>query len=95
MSTFALTMYRHKAKIQGKVYEIDIWDTAGQDCFSTLHPSYYFEANVCVLVFDISRKITYKNLTKWYSEMREHCPHIPTLLVGNKIDSTTFYLKES
>ena len=28
----------------------DIWDTAGQECFQTLHPSYYFAANICILV---------------------------------------------
>ena len=68
------------------VFNKDIWDTAGQDCFQSLHPSYYFDANVCILVFDVTRKITYKNLSKWYDEMRQHCPHIPCLLAANKID---------
>ena len=38
-------------------------------------------------VFDISRKLTYINLKTWYSEMREHCPDIPCIVVANKIDS--------
>lgn len=28
----------------------DLWDTAGQECFQTLHPSYYFGAHACILV---------------------------------------------
>jgi Rab-like protein 2 len=51
-----------------------------------MHPSYYFGAAVAVLVFDITRKVTYENLKKWYTEMRKYCEKIPCLLVGNKID---------
>ena len=42
---------------------------------------------LCVQVFDVGRKSTYKNLTQWYSELREHCPSIPTIVCANKIDS--------
>jgi Rab-like protein 2 len=87
MSTYALTMYRHNTKIDGKNYKIDIWDTAGQECFNTLHPSYYFGAHAAILVFDVTRKVTYLNLKTWYSEMREQCPDIPCILVANKIDA--------
>eukprot|EP01017_Pseudomicrothorax_dubius_P027816 TRINITY_DN3250_c0_g1_i1.p1 TRINITY_DN3250_c0_g1~~TRINITY_DN3250_c0_g1_i1.p1 ORF type:complete len:154 (+),score=38.08 TRINITY_DN3250_c0_g1_i1:97-558(+) len=79
-------MYRYNTEIDGKTYKIDIWDTAGQECFQKLHASYYFGAHVCVLVFDISRKVTYLNLKTWYTEMRENCPDIPCLLIANKID---------
>ena len=65
---------------------IDIWDTAGQDIFDKMHPAYYFEANAALLVFDTTRKITYKNCMKWYNEFRTHCPSTPCILVGNKID---------
>ncbi|CAD8056485.1 unnamed protein product [Paramecium primaurelia] len=85
-STYALTMYRHNAKFEGKTYKIDLWDTAGQECFQTLHASYYYGAHACILCFDVTRKITYTNLKKWYEEMRQNCPTIPCLLVANKID---------
>lgn len=31
-------------------------------------------------------QVTYKNLDKWYKELREYCPGIPCLVVANKID---------
>jgi Rab-like protein 2 len=37
-------------------------------------------------VFDIERKLTYKNLGKWYQELREYRPDIPCICVANKID---------
>merc|ERR1719375_1781195 len=87
-STYALTLFRHNYQDEsGKEYKIDFWDTAGQEQFNKLHASYYFQANACVLAFDITRKITYKNLEMWYKEMRLHCPDIPVICIANKVDS--------
>jgi len=38
------------------------------------------------MVFDATRKVTYDNLKIWYNEMRHHCPHIPCIIIANKID---------
>lgn len=65
---------------------IDFWDTAGQESFNRMHPSYYYRAHCCILVFDVTRKITYQHLQDWYDELREYCPSIPCVLVANKID---------
>ncbi|XP_022374896.1 rab-like protein 2B isoform X8 [Enhydra lutris kenyoni] len=37
-------------------------------------------------VFDVQRKVTYKNLSTWYTELREFRPEIPCIVVANKID---------
>lgn len=67
-------------------FEVDLWDTAGQERFNSLHPSYYFGAHCCILVFDVTRKITYQHLSDWFSELRQYCETIPCILVANKID---------
>lgn len=51
-----------------------------------MHPSYYYRAHCCILVFDVTRKVTYQHLADWYKELREHCENIPCVLVANKID---------
>ncbi|XP_028813422.1 RAB, member of RAS oncogene family-like 2 isoform X1 [Denticeps clupeoides] len=38
-------------------------------------------------VFDVQRKVTYKNLANWYKELRDYRPEIPCLVVANKIDA--------
>ncbi|EDQ84120.1 uncharacterized protein MONBRDRAFT_30574 [Monosiga brevicollis MX1] len=86
LSTFALTLFRHNAKVEGKDVVVDFWDTAGQERFASVHPSYYHEAHSCILVFDVTRKVTYKNLLTWYKELREYRPKIPVIVVANKID---------
>uniref|UniRef100_A0A8C9N3B1 RBL2A protein n=1 Tax=Serinus canaria TaxID=9135 RepID=A0A8C9N3B1_SERCA len=65
----------------------DFWDTAGQERFRSMHASYYHQAHACIMVFDVQRKITYKNLNSWYKELREFRPEIPCIVVANKIDA--------
>ncbi|XP_033629177.1 rab-like protein 2A [Asterias rubens] len=86
LSTFALTLFRYNTKVGGKEVSVDFWDTAGQERFSSMHPSYYHQAHACIMVFDVTRKVTYKNLPQWYKELRNYRPEIPCLLAANKID---------
>ena len=61
-------------------------DTAGQERFNSMHPSYYYRAHACILVFDVTRKVTYQHLQEWYDELMQYRPGLPTLVVANKID---------
>ncbi|NXN22960.1 RBL2A protein, partial [Nycticryphes semicollaris] len=86
LSTFALTLYKHRARVDGQEVLVDFWDTAGQERFQSMHASYYHKAHACIMVFDVQRKVTYKNLNSWYNELREFRPEIPCIVVANKID---------
>ncbi|XP_034499880.1 rab-like protein 2B isoform X2 [Ailuropoda melanoleuca] len=79
-----LTVHPFAAVVQGG--GIDFWDTAGQERFQSMHASYYHKAHACIMVFDVQRKVTYKNLSTWYTELREFRPEIPCIVVANKID---------
>ena len=91
MSTFALTVYRHSCpspiKPDGPSLHIDFWDTAGQERFNSMHPSYYYRAHACLLVFDAQRKITYQHLEHWYDELQQQRPGLPVIVVANKVDT--------
>ncbi len=73
---------------------MNLWDTAGQEAFSALHPSYYYGTSCCILCFDVTRKITYTHLTDWYNEYNSYCSNSsaggsslpPCILAANKID---------
>lgn len=65
---------------------LEIWDTAGQERFQSMHPTYYYKAHACILVFDVTRKPTYVHLKAWYNELKLYCPDIPCVLVANKVD---------
>lgn len=87
LSTYALTLYKHRATVDGKTVLVDFWDTAGQERFQSMHASYYHKAHACIMVFDVQRKVTYKNLGTWYTELRTFRPEIPCIVVANKIDA--------
>ena len=46
-------------------------------------------------IFDATRKVTYKNLDRWYTELRDIRPHIPCLCAVNKIDSAMEVTKKA
>lgn len=96
LSTNALTLYRKDVVLgDGTNVKVEFWDTAGQERFNSMHTSYYYQAHACILVFDVTRKQTYANLKKWYTELREHCENIPCILVANKVDVDYMVTKKS
>nr|XP_023398243.1 rab-like protein 2A isoform X4 [Loxodonta africana] len=50
LSTYALTLYKHTATVDGKTILVDFWDTAGQERFQSMHASYYHKAHACIMV---------------------------------------------
>lgn len=44
------------------------------------------QANCAVIMFDVTSRITYKNVPKWYKDLVRVCDQIPIVLVGNKVD---------
>lgn len=88
MSTYALTLYHYDFRTEdNEDIDVDIWDTAGQERFATMHPAYYHNAHACILVFDVTRKTTYKNLEKWLAELRHSRETIPCVVACNKVDT--------
>ena len=73
--------------INGKVIELALWDTAGQEEYDRLRPISYSEARVVLICFAIDCIESLENVeAKWFPEVRNFCPDIPIILVGNKKD---------
>jgi small GTP-binding protein len=66
---------------------IHLWDTAGQEQYSSLAPMYFRKAHIAVLVFDVTQRNSFSALTKRVAQVQEHAPAaIKLMLVGNKSD---------
>ena len=71
---------------RGKV-RFNVWDTAGQEKLGGLRDGYYIDAHCAILMFDVTSRITYKNIPVWYKDIVRICgENIPIVLVGNKVD---------
>ena len=66
--------------------KFNVWDTAGQEKFSGLRDGYYIDAHCAIIMFDVTSRITYKNVAKWHKDITRICDNIPIVLVGNKVD---------
>lgn len=77
----SITFYTNHGPIK-----LSLWDTTGQEKFGSLQESYYIGANAAILMFDVTARITYKNVPKWYKDLTCICENIPIVLVGNKVD---------
>lgn len=77
-----------KKYIENKeIFELHIWDTAGSDRYNTLVPSFFHNAGVVIIVFDVTDKETYEHLIKWVQIARDSAPKdVPFIIVGNKVD---------
>ncbi|KAG2553531.1 ras-related protein Rab-2-A-like isoform X1 [Panicum virgatum] len=73
--------------IYGKPTRLQIWDTAGQELYSSINKSYYRGAEVAILVYDITRRATFDHVARWLKDSMEVASaNLTTILVGNKCD---------
>ena len=67
--------------------KLQIWDTGGQERFSSIRPMYYRGSLGALLIFDLTNSATFEHLPGWIEEVRANVKtEIPLLLVGNKSD---------
>ncbi|KAF9427857.1 GTP-binding nuclear protein gsp1/Ran, partial [Entomortierella beljakovae] len=62
------------------------WDTAGQEKFGGLRDGYYINGQCGIIMFDLTSRITYKNVPNWHRDLVRVCENIPIVLCGNKVD---------
>ncbi|WRX24913.1 Small GTPase - like 10 [Theobroma cacao] len=75
--------------VGGKRLKLTIWDTAGQERFRTLTSSYYRGAQGIILVYDVTRRETFTNLSDvWAKDVELYSANqdCVKMLVGNKVD---------
>ena len=72
---------------EGVEVPVKLWDTAGQERFRSMTRSFYKQANGLILVFDLTKDATFKNVKNWMADIYAHAdPQVVKVLVGNKVD---------
>ena len=67
--------------------KLALWDTAGQEKVGPLRDQYYKDAHGALLFFDVTSRITYKNIPSWHRDLMRVCEQsMPIVLFANKID---------
>jgi len=79
--------FKKVISINNITFELNIWDTAGEEKYHALTPIFYRGADGAVITFDFTRIETFEKAGKWFKELNDFAENNPTIiLVGNKTD---------
>ncbi|XP_063681251.1 ras-related C3 botulinum toxin substrate 1-like [Bolinopsis microptera] len=75
-------------EVNGQSYKLALWDTGGGEDYHRLRPLSYPETDVFLLLFDVAGSLVdFEEIhSYWWTELHHHCPDVPIILVGAKID---------
>lgn len=86
-STIGVEFATRTINVDNKMIKAQIWDTAGQERYRAITSAYYRGAVGALLVYDITRHVTFENVERWLKELKDHTDtNIVVMLVGNKAD---------
>lgn len=86
LMTIGANFFVKKMKVDQTEVGVQLWDTAGQQRFTSLRPMFYKGSFAVVLVYDITRRETFNNLQHWLNEIQRETPDATISILGNKID---------
>lgn len=79
--------YSDNLTVDGQEFNMTLWDTAGQEDYERLRPLSYPNTDCFLLCFSVGSHSSFENIfSKWYPEIRQHCPNVPIVLVATKTD---------
>ena len=69
-------------------FNLDIWDTAGQEKFRAVNRTYYNESDLAFFVYDITDRNSFNNLQFWIDDyFNSTSSDNPIILLGRLLDS--------
>ena len=87
VSTIGVDLQSKVIDINGKKVKYLIWDTAGEDRMKTMTYSYYRGCHVILVVFDVTERKSFQNVTTWVECIDKFAKsNVLRILVGNKTD---------
>ena len=86
-STIGVEFATKTVRIDGQTVKAQLWDTAGQERYRAITTAYYREAVGAIIVYDITKEQSFKNVEKWVQDIRNNTSKdVCIMLVGNKCD---------
>ena len=74
-------------EFDNNISRIQIWDTAGQECFHSITRAYYKNSVCAIIVYDITNQESFNHVKDWVEDVQNSSPKtVLIVLIGNKID---------
>mmetsp|Transcript_27124 Transcript_27124/g.26173 ORF Transcript_27124/g.26173 Transcript_27124/m.26173 type:complete len:178 (+) Transcript_27124:15-548(+) len=79
-------------QINKSTIKLQIWDTAGQERYRTITNAYYKGADGIIIVFDLTSKESFLNISSWIKEVEKHSGEdVQITVLANKMDAEEEY----
>ncbi len=76
-----------KRTVNAQTFEIDLWDTFGQERFEAMMGMYYRGADAAIITYDINDRTSFDGINYWFKQLEEKVEeNIPVVLLANKSD---------
>jgi len=86
-STLGSCFHIKELLIDKLTIKISLWDTAGEEKYSSLAHLYYHDCQAALVVFDCNKFSTFARAKLWIQELRENTDNKTQIwLIANKID---------
>ena len=86
-ATIGLDFQSKNVQIDNQDIHLLLYDTAGQEKFRALIPMYTRDANIILLVYDVTSKDSFLHLSDWFKDLTNvKKEEVIFAVVGNKID---------
>jgi Ras-related protein Rab-6A len=86
-ATIGLDFHSKNVTINNTSVRLLLYDTAGQEKFKSLIPMYIRDANIIIVVYDITSKDSFTHTGHWLNEVKDlKRDDAIFCLVGNKLD---------
>ena len=85
-STIGIDFFSFKTRIDDCNIKLYVWDTAGQEKYSSIVQSYYRQIAGVFLVYDINNKQSLDDLNLWIDRIKRYSPMCEIVIVGNKCE---------
>ena len=86
-SNLTASFSEKRIEINKTQYYLRLWDTAGQEKYRSLNTLFIKDSQICILVYDITRRETFKELDFWKKTVQELLGDKTFIaVVGNKSD---------
>ena len=73
--------------VKKKKYNLEIWDTAGQEQYRSLTKIFINDSKIVIFVYDITNRESFNEIDYWVNTVKEKLGNEPIFgLVGNKKD---------
>lgn len=85
--TIGVEFHSFTCKVNDKYVKLQIWDTAGEENFSSVTKIFYRNSHAVILCYPINSLKSFQNVPKWLGEVKNQCSEdVLVFLSGNKAD---------